>query len=589
MKHRYILSVLIFIFVFFCLTLNCYATSKQAVLTDTVNIRKGPGTNYGVIISAPKGTYYTLKQVTTITDQAKNGTCDSGWYLIDYKGTNAYICSTYAQIKDESQLDEYYRPWTTPKLAIVGGARFLSKGYISAGQNTSYLKKFNVNPNSDYSVYNHQYMANLAAPRSEAILSYNGYKENKLLRLPLEFTIPIFNDMPDSTPLPGTTAKTCSSPKGDAAFEKSLTDQGFPESYKCKLRILHKSYPKWTFKSLKTGLNFNTAASREQKVSSIQGEKYYQKVTKNTCGSNKTYNGAYKNGYCQTESGWYVANLNTVKYYLDPRNFLEPEYILMFENLAYSSKYNTTVVQTILNGSFMSGKSVLDKNQTYASIFVEAGKQENVSAVYLASLAIQESSREITRTTSGAEFTYKGVTYKGLYNFFNIGAYSSESNPALAGLVWASGGADAVKVSGSTSNSSSSSPNNEATILKKLGANKKDNKYLVNLKVGTKHDSLKKKLAGYTVTTNAKSNAVIKTGDTITIKDGNKSYKYTIVVSGDVDGDGKLGATDYVKIKNYIMDKGKLNDVQNIAADVDNNGSISATDYVKIKNSIMKG
>lgn len=586
MKHRYILSVLIFIFVFFCLTLNCYATSKQAVLTDTVNIRKGPGTNYGVIISAPKGTYYTLKQVTTITDQAKNGTCDSGWYLIDYKGTNAYICSTYAQIKDESQLDEYYRPWTTPKLAIVGGARFISKDYINKGQYTPYLKKFNVNPNS--TMYNHQYMANLADPKSKSKLSYDSYKENNLLNLPLEFTIPVFKKMPDSTPLPGTTAKTCSSPKGDAAFEKALTDQGFPESYKCKLRILHKSYPKWTFKSLITGREFSEAVVREQRVSSIQGgSQYYQKVSKSTC--NSYYKGSAKNGYCQTESGWYIANQNTVKYYLDPRNFLEPEHILMFENLSYSSKYTTKVVQAVLNGSFMSGKSVLDKNQTYASIFVEAGKQENVSPVYLASTAIQESSREITRTTSGAQFTYKGITYKGLYNFFNIGAYSSESNPALAGLVWASGGADAVKVSGSTSNSSSSSPNNEATILKKLGANKKDNKYLVNLKVGTKHDSLKKKLAGYTVTTNAKSNAVIKTGDTITIKDGNKSYKYTIVVSGDVDGDGKLGATDYVKIKNYIMDKGKLNDVQNIAADVDNNGSISATDYVKIKNSIMKG
>ena len=64
------------------------------------------------------------------------------------------------------------------------------------GQNTSYLKKFNVNPNSYYGKYNHQYMANLAAPYNEASTSYNSYKNNGLLSLALHFQIPVYNNMP---------------------------------------------------------------------------------------------------------------------------------------------------------------------------------------------------------------------------------------------------------------------------------------------------------------------------------------------------------------------------------------------------------
>ena len=227
-------------------------------------------------------------------------------------------------------------------------------------------------------------------------------------------------------------------------------------------------------------------------------------------------------------------------------------------------------------------------NQAYSSIFVEAGKNENISAVYLASLAIQEAGVKLSNTTNGAEFTYEGVTYVGLYNFFNIGANSSAKNPALAGLVYASGGSKDVIVNGGSS-SSPSIDNDEANMLAKLGASVNAG-CLQNLTVGTTIGTIKSKLSGYTVTINASDNDIIKTGQEITITDGKKTYKYIIAVKGDVDGDGKLGATDYVKIKNYIMEKSgsELSTPASIAADVDGDGNIKATDYVRIKNSIME-
>ena len=105
----------------------------------------------------------------------------------------------------------------------------------------------------------------------------------------------------------------------------------------------------------------------------------------------------------------------------------------------------------------MSGISALD-NQSYASIFVEAGKDANVNPVYLASLSIQEVGRKGGKATSGAEFTYEGKTYKGLYNFYNIGAYASASSPVYAGLVWGSAGLEYVQLDNNSSSTASVVP-----------------------------------------------------------------------------------------------------------------------------------
>ena len=81
------------------------------------------------------------------------------------------------------------------------------------------------------------------------------------------------------------------------------------------------------------------------------------------------------------------------------------------------------------------------------------------------------------------------------------------------------------------------------------------------------------------------------TGDSIEFIINNlKSFKYKISVLGDVNGDGKISALDYVRIKNHIMKTTSINeDVQLIAADVNDDRKISALDYVRIKNYIMNG
>ena len=76
----------------------------------------------------------------------------------------------------------------------------------------------------------------------------------------------------------------------------------------------------------------------------------------------------------------------------------------------------------------------------------------------------------------------------------------------------------------------------------------------------------------------------IGTGMTITI-DGKT---YTVVKYGDVNGDGAITPSDYVKIKNKIMGASSLNGAYERAADVNKDGTISPADYVKVKNHIMQ-
>ena len=79
--------------------------------------------------------------------------------------------------------------------------------------------------------------------------------------------------------------------------------------------------------------------------------------------------------------------------------------------------------------------------------------------------------------------------------------------------------------------------------------------------------------------------AKIATGHIFIDKTYNKTY--TVVVLGDVNGDGEVRATDYMRIKSHIMGETTLDDLQMLAADINCDGEVRATDYMRIKSYIM--
>ncbi len=215
--------------------------------------------------------------------------------------------------------------------------------------------------------------------------------------------------------------KTTYTYSDDAAFEESIKE--FPDSYKPYLRKLHAIHPNWKFKINNTNLDWENASEQEsQKGTSAISYLYPSLIFKDSLNPN---------GIVVDGTSWYAPAKDAVKYFMDPRNFLQDKNIFMFQSLSYDESEDSSV-KDVLKSSFMEGSFTEgDKQKSYSEAFIEAGKQSGVSSVHLASRALQEVGSKVSSAVSG-----KVSGYEGYYNFYNIGAYSGPDN-YLKGLQYA--------------------------------------------------------------------------------------------------------------------------------------------------------
>ena len=212
-------------------------------------------------------------------------------------------------------------------------------------------------------------------------------------------------------------------------------NKGFPESYARNLAVLKSVHPTWEF------MPYNVNATFDEVVA---GETRYVNLNLIN-GSNETLrsteDGAYSDGKWITfEGGWYAASKQTIKFYLDPRNFLNDERVFMFEELAYKESIHTEeLVQTMLRGTFMEGNTFYynDSNEkvevSYARTFMDSAKKNGVSPVHLVARAIQEQGTRGSVLSSG-----DNAEYPGYYNFFNINASGKTQTDIIrSGLAYA--------------------------------------------------------------------------------------------------------------------------------------------------------
>lgn len=176
----------------------------------------------------------------------------------------------------------------------------------------------------------------------------------------------------------------------------------FPASYQEMLYQLKQQHPNWIFVKMNTGISWNTL------VSSQLGERSLIYAP--------TSPAEWKNGMYGTN--WAYASEKILKYYLDPRNFLNEKGIFQFELLGYSEEFHTVeAVEHILQDSFMYN-STIENGKTYAQNFVELGRATQVSPFLMASRVRQEQGAKGTSALISG--TYAG--YEGYYNYYNIGA-----------------------------------------------------------------------------------------------------------------------------------------------------------------------
>ena len=76
----------------------------------------------------------------------------------------------------------------------------------------------------------------------------------------------------------------------------------------------------------------------------------------------------------------------------------------------------------------------------------------------------------------------------------------------------------------------------------------------------------------------------VGTGTTVNLYlDGKLVDTVTVVILGDLDGNGRITSTDYLRLKASIMGSYTLDKAAAVAGDVDLNGSLNTTDYLRIK------
>ncbi|WP_313073911.1 dockerin type I domain-containing protein [Lacrimispora sp.] len=152
----------------------------------------------------------------------------------------------------------------------------------------------------------------------------------------------------------------------DGNFESQLTAEGFPESYKIRLRELHAQHPQWVFRAQKTNLDWNTAVREESQVGKTLVHTSSMSSWKSML--NGAYNWDTSTWVGFDGSSWVTASEDIVKYYMDPRNFLDETNVFQFLSHSYdSNKQTMDGLQTMTKGTFLSGGSSSGGNSTNSS------------------------------------------------------------------------------------------------------------------------------------------------------------------------------------------------------------------------------
>lgn len=356
--------------------------------------------------------------------------------------------------------------WTTPELAIQGGASFLKGSYIGNFQDTLYLQKYSVDSSSG-SLYGHQYQQNISAPYTEGLDVYDAYEELGILESNFNFIVPVYENMPASASTkPGRTTVL-------------TTENVVVQTLYTPLRI-----------RVRPSINANVLAEAPRATVLVRIEKA---------------NEADENGY-------------------------------YWDTVAYNNGTKTVI--------------------GYAS------------REYLGEIATAETLNEAK--TIGVMCNLRngpGTSNSWVKKILPIGTQVTvidKINYKIDGLVWCR-----VKLSDGTQGYVAENFFQAGPVEKY----KIDGENIIIAPDTAITDVPKATLVG----------DVLGTGAKVKVED----KEYTLVVLGDVNGDGKITPADYVRIKNDIMETTPLEGIYKIGADVNRDGKITPADYVRVKNHIM--
>ncbi|MBQ0015068.1 MAG: Ig-like domain-containing protein [Oscillospiraceae bacterium] len=184
---------------------NYVSASGCVTYVNTSGQRVSTGDTYAALIcTAAKNNklnpYYLtskiLGEVGTNGSGSTSGTTSSYTGYYNYLNVGASDSSSGDAVANGLSYAKSHG-WTSPGAAIEGGAQTIANGYISAGQDTPYLQKFNV-ANGKITT-SHQYMTAINGIHVTLQKTYDGYKTAGTLDSVRTFKIPVYKNMPNAT------------------------------------------------------------------------------------------------------------------------------------------------------------------------------------------------------------------------------------------------------------------------------------------------------------------------------------------------------------------------------------------------------
>ena len=373
-------------------TVSESSVNKKATVNEgPLNVRSGPGGSYEKL-----GTLEEGKIITVLTKVIN--TAGEEWYKYTFaSGKYGYVSVKYVQLGTGVSF----------KMGTVTTDSGISLN-VRSGAGTGYSR--------------------LGSLASGSVVTVEGSKKDSKGKLWYSYE---FSSTKDGWICSDyVTVKTVTS---TPEFEAYMDGQGFPDSYKPALRALKEAHPEWVFKAYDVGCTWSAAVKKENakpgiNVVSKSSPKSYRSKDKD-CYNSKT------GVWSKYDGGWYSAHTDVIRYYMDPRNFLNETGIYQFLTHKYDSEtQNTSTVNAVIKGTFMETRkpAKTDGGSSFAAIINKAGKTSGVSPNVLAAMIIQEQG---VKGSSGS-ISGKVKKYEGYYNFLNIGAWTTSTMTAVQRGLW---------------------------------------------------------------------------------------------------------------------------------------------------------
>lgn len=456
------------------------------------------------------------------------------------------------------------RGWTSVKASIKGGVSTMTD-YINARQNTQYLNKFDVEPYNG--TYWKQYMQNIEAPKNEASKMYSCMKKAGMLDQNLNFIIPVFLNMP-----------TASSPSPDGVGEISPKNIRVKEGHS---EIIIRTEP-----TTASSILYVIPDSSVVLLSVERLNNGWHKVvlTDGRCGYIK-FNSDYLEEIDDVTNCYEtkMINADSVPMHVGPGSsqtllttLSTGQLVTRIDNTGRYSFDGTTWDRILLadgRQGFVERKYLQD---------IDASQTFTVSAdlgLFLRSSPSIDDSNKIRLLSNGTVVT-------------RIGSYTVNGVEATSdGYYWdyiiTGDGAKGYVARDYLRDMNGNLPGAYGKV--KIEINEETKQIIIS--ENANFDHVKEKIGQDWYITRADGSTLdsnlAKTGDRLIKGD----IIYTVVKTGDCNGDGYIKASDYLMIKDYIMGTGtaKLEGVYKDAADVTKDKEVKASDYLKIKDHIMYG